>query len=343
MPGDLDRARIGTRVVDEFGAARREQAADDADARLDLGRLDRLRDATERDDRAVSAAARVGQKDRAVVGVEQVLRVTRDPIHHHAEIECCRNVAADLGQRGRLAAAALRLVKQPRVLERDAHAVGKHLQQPHVRLVECVLVLPVSPDHAERLVTLEYRHAQIASGQVIAVRIADLLRAELRRARLEILVDEERRARANDFPGQPDPERERLDRKALAVLEVIRHGDQVGHLVVERHAHVARVEDLGDLVPDQVDDCLEVELGREPLLHAVDDGELGGALALRREALRVLQRHAEAGRDGGNEIDVGLGKRIRRPLPQRDHAGGFAAADHRRVNARHLVGNRRRD
>ena len=58
---------------------------------------------------------------------------------------------------------------------------------------------------------------------------------------------------------------------------------------------------LAQLVADQVDDGLEVELGGEALLDAVDDRQLGGALlglleqALRLvEEARVLQRDAHA-------------------------------------------------
>ena len=61
-------------------------------------------------------------------------------------------------------------------------------------------------------------------------------------------------------------------------------------------------EALAQLVADQVDDRLEVELRRQPLLDAVDDRQLGGALlGLLEQALglveqaRVLQRHAHAG------------------------------------------------
>ena len=83
----------------------------------------------------------VGQEDRAVVRVQQLLRVARDPVHHRGEVERRRDVAAHLGQRGGLARAALGLVEEARVLERDAHRVGQRLQQAHVRLAERVLAV----------------------------------------------------------------------------------------------------------------------------------------------------------------------------------------------------------
>ena len=101
---DLDRARVGAGVVDEFGAARREQAADDADAGLDLGCLDRLRNVADRDDRAERSAAGVGQEDRAVVRVQQVLRVAGDPVHDRA-----RSSVAEMSRPTSASAAVSRL------------------------------------------------------------------------------------------------------------------------------------------------------------------------------------------------------------------------------------------
>ncbi len=75
--------------------------------------------------------------------------------------------------------------------------------------------------------------------------------------------------------------------------------------VVPADADVAGLEDLAQLVADQVDDRLEVELGRHPFLDAVDHRQLGGALlgllqqALRLvEEARVLERDAHARDDG---------------------------------------------
>ena len=50
--------------------------------------------------------------------------------------------------------------------------------------------------------------------------------------------------------------------------------DQVRLRVVDADADVRLVEDLADLVADRVVDALDVELGGERLLHAVDDREL---------------------------------------------------------------------
>ncbi len=53
--GDLDRAPVRLRIVDVLGTSGFEQAADDARAGHDFGRLDRVRDFAHRDDRAMGA------------------------------------------------------------------------------------------------------------------------------------------------------------------------------------------------------------------------------------------------------------------------------------------------
>ncbi len=101
------------------------------------------------------------------------------------------------------------------------------------------------------------------------------------------------------------------------MLEVVRHRHQAGRPVVERDRHVLRAEDLADLVADEIDDRLEIELRGEPLLHAVDDRELGGALlALLEQALRlveearVLERDAHARRDGRKQAHLGFAEGV---------------------------------
>ena len=49
-------------------------------------------------------------------------------------------------------------------------------------------------------------------------------------------------------------------------------------MVVPPYAEVRRIEYFAQLIADQVDDCLEIQLGGEPLLDRIDDRELGVAL-----------------------------------------------------------------
>ena len=53
------------------------------------------------DDGAIQVLAGLGQEDRRRIRVEQVLGVTRDAVHHRRQVQRRRDVATDLGQRGR--------------------------------------------------------------------------------------------------------------------------------------------------------------------------------------------------------------------------------------------------
>ena len=141
--GDLDSAWIRPHVVDVFRVTGFQQAADDARPRHDLGRLDGVGDFADGDDGAVGLAGGVGQEDRAVIGVEEILGMPGDAVHHRRQVERRGDVAPYFGQRGGFARAALRLVEQPRVFERHAHGASNRLQQPYVGSAECVFAVHV--------------------------------------------------------------------------------------------------------------------------------------------------------------------------------------------------------
>ena len=71
------------------------------------------------------------------------------------------------------------------------------------------------------------------------------------------------------------------------------------------------MEHLAQLVAHQVDQALEIELGGQALLHAVDDRELGVALlGLVQQAAGlgkqpgILQGHTQAGGQGAQQPHV---------------------------------------
>ena len=81
----------------------------------------------------------------------------------------------------------------------------------------------------------------------------------------------------------------------LVFVEIV---DRVGLRVVPADADVVGLEHLAQLVADEVDDRLEVELGRHPLLDAVDHRELGGALlGLLQQPLRLVEEARVLERD----------------------------------------------
>ena len=311
--GDQDGPRIATGIVDEFGTAALDEVANDAFADVDHCGLDGLRDIAERDDRTVSLSAGIGDEDGAAPSVEQIFGVTSDPIHYRGQIQCRRNLAPDFRESGGLARAALRLVEKPRVLQRDAHRIGERLQQAHIRVAERVLAVHVQQlDESARLVPNHQRYVHrrflhwVARHQIVTAVLFYLLR--------HVLVDHQRLAGAQHVGAEAlVVEWRRPNGDPSSAYVRIGVVDHIGLRIVDAHVDVRLMEDFADLVADDVVDPLHVELGSKRLLHAVDDGELGGPLlALLEQALRlveeprVLERHAHARGDCAEQAHLRL-------------------------------------
>ena len=93
--------------------------------------------------------------------------------------------------------------------------------------------------------------------------------------------------------------------------------DQSGLPIHPSDVDIVALQHLAQLVAHEVDDCLEVELGGNALLDAVDHRHLGGALLgfleqpLRLiEQARALQRDAHRRGDRGQEAHLGFAERI---------------------------------
>ena len=89
--------------------------------------------------------------------------------------------------------------------------------------------------------------------------------------------------------------------EADAALDGVREVQEARLLVVDGDVDDLGVEDLLDLVAHEVVHGLHLELGGEALLDAVDDGQLGGSLAGLVDEPSVLEGHAEAGRQRGQQ------------------------------------------
>ena len=91
---------------------------------------------------------------------------------------------------------------------------------------------------------------------------------------LDVLVDHQRLARLHHVAPEAH-QRHRLVRKADAALDRVGEAQQACLGVVDADVDDLRVEDVAELVADEVVDGLQLELAGEPLLHAVDERELG--------------------------------------------------------------------
>ena len=193
---------------------------------------------------------------------------------------------------------------------------AERLQQAHVRLAEGVLVLHVhQPDDPARLLARHQRHHD-----------QRFLHFRARQQRSPVLLDGLRHVLVHyeGFPCAHDVRRKSaiaqragvdLEPFAFFVRVRVMHHSRFG--VVDAYACVCLVEDIADLVADRVVDALDVELGGQRCLHAVDDRELGVALlGLLQQALglveklRALQGHAHGGADGGQEPHVVIAERV---------------------------------
>src|SRR4030095_4628412 len=110
--------------------------------------------------------------------------------------------------------------------------------------------------------------------------------------RRHVLVDDNRLARVENVDSESAiGQRFGRDLYPLAILVNVRVVEEIGRGIVNTNAHVGITEDLANLVADGVVDSLDVQLGRERRLHAVDDRELGSALiALLEQALRLVEQ-----------------------------------------------------
>jgi len=168
-----------------------------------------------------------------------------------------------------------------------------------------VLVVDIDQaDEASRLIADDERHVH---RRLVVLRSREREAAVVRRHLVHVLVDDERLARAHHVRGEAlIAERRAVDSNALSALVDVRIMHQVRLGIVDPDAHVAVPEDFPDLVADRVVDPLDVELGRERRLHAVDDRELGvPLLGFLEQALRLVEQASVLERDAH-----GVGERL---------------------------------
>ena len=159
---DADGPRIAREIVHDLGGAAARQVADHTLADADRVGHDQLGHFADRHEGEVPIRTRtLLQEDRARVGLQQVLRPFADPSDHRVEFEQTTYLTSQLGKRGHLAPAALRLVEQPHVLQRDAQARGERVQEAGVGLGERVLPIEVlERDPPGRFAAHDERHEQ---------------------------------------------------------------------------------------------------------------------------------------------------------------------------------------
>ena len=235
---------------------------------------------------------------------------------------------------------ALRLVEQPRVLQRDAHRRRDRLQQADVRLAEIILALEAFDGN------VSYHHV---AGNDRDLRDRLGLFGARHQQHTELARDFGRAAEDRLLVGAQLAEhrrrRQRRHGQAPAMLEFVEVVDQVGLPIEQADSDVVGAEDVAELVADEVDDRLQVELRREPLLDAVDDLQFGGALLLGLEQpLRLVEQAGVVERDAHRvaqrrqQAHVGFGKGVCRLLADADEAGHLVVTQNRNVDEGIVLG-----
>ena len=237
---------------------------------LDHGGLDRVGRFAERDDRAIvvlprsraerSRCCRPRSRSFAWPAIRSIT-VARSSVD-----DMSRPTSASAAA---LARAALGLVEQARVLQRDAHRRGERLQQAHFRFVERVLALVVLElDRTRRGRCRGWGPRRRTWPCRFPGRPAE------DRQQLFGPIHHHGLARGqHPLSRAAGPQRMRLLKQPPAVLVHVQRVSHPGLRVAPANPEVVRVQHLAQLVADQVDDALEVERARHALLDAVDDGE----------------------------------------------------------------------
>ena len=299
-----DRSGINSRLVDQLRRSALDDVADDPAAGPDLARHDRVRDLPLSEDRPEGLAVRLSDPEGHRINGEKRPDALADPIEHGLDVERCRDLLADLGERRHLIAAPVCLLVQPGVLDRDPDVGCDRRQESCVGLAESAFLGRVlDADHADRRVAGHDRHAEIRlrlDPEMAAAHVGEV----------GLAIEQERRLCSQHLRGQALAEGDRLGLAPDTDLEVVREPNQAGGDVVERHVADVRIERPPHLLADELEQRLQIELARQRLADLVDRRELGEALPGLVDQANVFQGDAEARGQGDQEPDVGLREHV---------------------------------
>ena len=209
--------------------------------------------------------------DADVVGVEDVAQLVADQVDDRLEVELGGHALLDRVDHRQLGRALLgfleqplRLVEQARVLECHAHAVRQRAQQAQVGLRRTHRAGALDADRTISRAVAQQRHTEERLVQVAR----GIWRGDREPTEPLLLRDAPEHQglpRVDDDLAQPasgvGPARHPAARRAIGVVWLDK---QVVRRVVKRDEGCVGREDFADLVADEVDDGLEVQLGRQP-------------------------------------------------------------------------------
>ena len=172
---------------------------------------------------------------------------------------------------------ALRLIEQTGILEGNAHRADQGLQQAHIILVIGVRPITLDAHNASCLLADQDGHSQKCLVEILFV----VWRRDADRPQPLLFLSgagEHRLSGADHGRIESLPERQRLDMRVPSLFDII----DGGYMIISRliHGDVSGIgaEDLPDFISHEGIDRLHIQLGCQPLLDAVDNAKLGGAL-----------------------------------------------------------------
>ena len=143
------------------------------------------------------------------LGIEDLLDPVADQVVHRLHVQVLGEALLDAVDQGELGGAlvglgqqALRLVEEPRVLQRHAEAAGQRHQQPHIALRECVFMVQVlERDDTSRFATGDQGRVHAGLGHLAGY---DAFLAILLDRVVHVLVEHQRFTRFQHRPAWPD-------------------------------------------------------------------------------------------------------------------------------------------
>ena len=215
----------------------------------------------------------------------------------------------------RLGQQPLRLAEEAGILECDAHARRDGAQHPLVAIGIGGGSLVAEDDDPDRLAAGHDRHAQPGFVHDVVRLGFRVFAEEASRGLLRCPISEPQRAPLADHDGgDATTELDWQGVHTTPCVELEREADHVGRSVIQTDVQILDVELGREALPDQLDDAVVLELLGQGGTDLVDDRQLGVALlGLGEQALRlveqpsVLERHAHAARDRGQQPLVGIG------------------------------------
>src|SRR3972149_2038032 len=244
---------------------------------------------------------RIDWKDLADLFPDQV----GDGLHFQPGCQPCLDLVDDAEFLGVLFGAfkqALGLIEQAGILKRHAHGRSQGGQQADVGRGKGIFLLDIlQADETVHLLTGDERHKDHRFGFLCT---RNYLQFEFLAAPFSIFVDQQ------DIPGLDDVFTQLVEGITSFIIEafsllpgIIKQPGAVNEVEGVNDDRID-LEYLDDLIPDQVVDGLQFELGCQPFLDLVDDGQLMGALFGFREETGVFQEGAHVDCQGLQQMEV---------------------------------------